>query len=250
MARWRTLHELAVTATAIADEQTAQRYLAHRVVTRYKRAVEYNRRAGELGHEVISDAQLKEIKDERDQICQQYAGNFELDYGWADHLVRGRPTFRALEEQMDHTYLRPYYQHASSPVHSDAHGVLLQVDNRDPRALITGPAVQGLIDPLQLTALSVKSVTMQLLLSNKNAGVRGVLGVEVVDALYERLIETLGEIDDSPANTTLDHRDPSQPRTAHDRPLSAWPPLTSDDVKDVMRAVAMTAGSESDPLGP
>jgi hypothetical protein len=45
MARWRTLHEAAVTAYVLApeDEETARRYLTHRVVESYRAQSDYER---------------------------------------------------------------------------------------------------------------------------------------------------------------------------------------------------------------
>ena len=233
MARWRTLHELAVVASAIRDEHTAGRYLAHSAVTRYKRALVYIEHAAALGETPLTSEQFREVKAERDRVCAHYGGNFGLDYGWADHLVTGRSDFRSLERQMDQSYLRPYYQHASSPVHSDAHGVLLEVADHDPRALIVGPIAQSLVDPLQLVALSLKTVTTEVLLSNDDAGVRGVLAVEVLDRLHGRLITTLQTLHDELEPNAIPPG--PAPADADDRPLSAWPKLPPEDIRRLQR---------------
>lgn len=66
MTRWRTLHELAVTAFFIAehDDEVANRFLAYDIVERFRSATVHARYAQRLGEEPFEDDFLKSLNDE------------------------------------------------------------------------------------------------------------------------------------------------------------------------------------------
>jgi Family of unknown function (DUF5677) len=60
-ARWRSLHEIAVVAGFIQDQETARRYLSHGAIESYHAARDYQRHAKTLGYEPFSDEEMGEL---------------------------------------------------------------------------------------------------------------------------------------------------------------------------------------------
>jgi hypothetical protein len=248
LARWRTLHEFAVTAAFISEHgaPTAERYLAHHVVNRYKHSLEYQRNAAPLGESLLTEAQLEANKQAHDEAIAHFGTSFKNDYGWAAHaLGKDRPTFRDIEDAARYGHLRSYYQYASGRVHAGAHGVLAEVADDDRRELIVGAHGSGVTDPLQLTAMSLRAITEELLMATpSNSGIRERIVLAVLEGLYERIGQTLPE-----ARRETDAVGVSDPLTnedlpAHDRPLTAWPQLPVEDVEQILLDV-VAAGEPS-----
>jgi hypothetical protein len=246
LARWRTLHELAVTAAFVGKhgERTAERFLAQHTVTRHKQGVEYTRQANALGERPLSDSELAANKEAHDAAVARFGSALKHDYGWAAHVLgKERPTFRDLETDVSHGHLRPYYQYASSRVHAGAHGLLQEVAAGDPQALLVGAYPRGLTDPLQLTALSLRGVTAELLLSGPaGPGLRQRIVLEVLNSLYQRLGERLPETRRTAGHVaaTISGASSAVGRATNaaedgERPLAAWPPLGQEAVNKVLR---------------
>lgn len=83
-ARWRSLHEVAVTALFLLrhqEDDTAQRYLDHAAVERRRDAEEYQRHCHVLGFEPFTEEELEELKQESDAAVAKHGKEFRKRYG-------------------------------------------------------------------------------------------------------------------------------------------------------------------------
>jgi hypothetical protein len=164
IARWRSLHEVAVVATFIADqgETLAQRYVAHQAIESKRAADEYERCREDLGYEPIGEAQAGAIRAAYDHALAQFGPRFgKGDYGWAaEQLNRPQPTFKDIEHTVGVGHLRPYYRMASYNVHANPKGVFFKLGTlEESQVLLAGASNAGLADPGQCAALSVAQLS-------------------------------------------------------------------------------------------
>ncbi len=166
IARWRTLHEIAVTALFIAEhgQDVAERYLLHETVESYRAAGLYERYYQRLGCEPIDSSDLNRLKASFDTLVARYGPEFGEPYGWAArHLNKANPTFADIERAVSTDHLRPYYKMASYNVHANPKGVLFKLGLTDQaEVLLAGASNFGLADPGQNTALSMTQVSAAL----------------------------------------------------------------------------------------
>jgi hypothetical protein len=133
-ARWRALHEVAVTATVIAHHgpPIAQRYLDHGFVVQTRRLAEFR---AEYGRGPVSAEKLAERLEEGEAIALGHAfggqsSKFHSQYGWAAPLMpvaksgrRVPPSFDALERMAGMEHFRLLVVSAHGHVHNDPAGV-------------------------------------------------------------------------------------------------------------------------------
>lgn len=167
MARWRTLHELEVTALFVSEHgaAVAQRYLEHQHIDSYSAAAEYQKHAEDLGHEPVGSAELDEMRATRDALLETYGKEFGERYGWASEATGNRrPTFAALERAVDLEHLRPYFRLASGGVHAGARDAYWNMGTPPSEELIQARSSHfGLADPAQNSLISFSITTMTLL---------------------------------------------------------------------------------------
>jgi len=164
MARWRTLHEVAVTVSFIAKhgEELAERYVQHQAVESKRAADEYQRCVPRLGYEPIDAATLVAIDEERDKVIARYGKTFgKGSYGWAaHHLGIAEPNFSQIERAVDDDHLRAHYRMASHNVHANPRGVFFSLGlMSETPLLLAGPSNSGLPEPGQGAARSLSLVT-------------------------------------------------------------------------------------------
>jgi hypothetical protein len=164
MARWRTLHEVAVTASFIAKhgEDLAERYVLHQAVESKRAAAEYQRCAPRLGYQPFDAAAMKAIHGEFDKVVARYGVAFgKGSYGWAaHHLGIAQPNFSQIEHAAQVDYLRAHYRMASHNVHANPKGVFFSLGLMpETPLLLAGPSNSGLTEPGQGTANSLSLVT-------------------------------------------------------------------------------------------
>ena len=133
-ARWRALHEAAVTAIIIAegDASLAQRYLDHGFVVQTRRLAAY---FGEHGVGPVAPAELtlrskKAAALEQTHNVSDASSKFREPYGWAIPLMatnakgrRARPSMNALEKLADLGHRRLLVASAHGIVHGDSGGI-------------------------------------------------------------------------------------------------------------------------------
>lgn len=169
-ARWRALHEIAVVSQFINEQgrDTAERYLLHDAIQRYKLALKLQKHAGTINAEPLSQGEFDEIKAERDALLARFGKSFGEDYGWAAAALRDkRPTIAKIEASVDLNHWRPYYGMASDNVHANAHGTYFRLgldeDDPSPPMLLAGASSMGLVAVGHPTAISLCQVTTALL---------------------------------------------------------------------------------------
>lgn len=171
MARWRTLHEIAVVAMFIRGkgETTAWRFLDHKSVDTFNAAKSYRRFSSRLGYTPMTDEDFEASKLARDETVAKYERepHFDSDYGWAaEALGIERPHLLDIEESVGLDHLRPYYKLACHNVHASSKGSVERLGMPGGSdVLLAGPSNAGLSDPGQNSAISLyrSSVALGLL---------------------------------------------------------------------------------------
>ncbi len=167
LARWRTLHEITVTAAFISDEGTdcAQRYIDHEVIESHRAALEYEEVRNALDYAAIPADELESIRNRRDAMVVKYGSAFGGPYGWAAQaLGMKKPTFKDVEKAVGSGTMRGHYRMASHGVHANPKGIYFSMASMFPlEVLLTGPSNAGLADAGAATARSLVRVTTTLL---------------------------------------------------------------------------------------
>lgn len=164
MARWRTLHEIAVVAMFIRDkgDSVAERYLQHEQIENYKGLVQYQKHAKRLKLRPYTAREVTEITRVRNDLVVRFGTGFGSDYGWAGKTPDDRPTFDRLEEAIA-PHWRPYYRLASHNVHANPKGILRKMGLMPTEdILLTGPSNYGLAGPGQNAALTLALLSVAL----------------------------------------------------------------------------------------
>lgn len=172
-ARWRALHEIAVTAWFLSQHRgdTPQRYLDHADVMNWRNAQEYQEHCHALGYEPYSTEELDEMRTASDTAIGRYGRSFEKDYGWAARaLGDARPTFRKIEASLDMSQWRPHFQFACQSVHAGSQALFFSLASSEQaeEILFAGASDAGLADPGHHAAISLMMTTVALLTSRPN----------------------------------------------------------------------------------
>ena len=199
-ARWRTLHEINVTAKFIAEHgnDTAERYLLHDIPESYRGLKDYQKYCTILGYEPFSEKELADMKVAMDEICNRFGKDFKEDYGWASEILGNKPNFRALEKATNLDYMHGYLRMASHNVHAGSKGLFFQLGL--PRELrrkliASGPSYIGLTDPAHGAAISLYELTSTLLLSKQRPSIYENLSLKVLRMLATEIGSIFLEID-------------------------------------------------------
>lgn len=167
--RFRTLHELAVTAAVIAEygrkpehADLAERYLDHTHIEHYQQAQAHQRSTRHLGLQPFSAEIMRDLKREHDRCISRYGATYRKPYGWAAGLIGPHPTFAGLESKANMDVLRYLYVTGSHLVHASAHGLLLTL--APSRAAVSalaagGPSDSGLAQPAMASLNALLNVT-------------------------------------------------------------------------------------------
>jgi hypothetical protein len=191
LARWRTLHEIAVVCYLIRDHgrDIAERYLFHDTIEAVKAGEEYQKYSARLGHIPLTDNELAERRNIRDNLLLKYGQAFGRSYGWAAQaLGNNNPTFSDLEQAANLDHMRPYYRMASHGVHSNPKGITFTIEHPGPKeVMIASASMFGLADPGHATLLSLLQCTSVLLLNKQDEQAIVTLSV------LERLVDEAGQ---------------------------------------------------------
>lgn len=167
MARWRTLHEVAVVASFVAahGEDLAERYVLHQAVESKRAADDYQNCQSRLGYEPLTESEIKAMQSAYDAVIERFGPDFgKGDYGWAGHhLGKAKPTFKDIERAAGIDQLRAHYRMASHNVHANPKGVFFKLGTlAESQVLLAGPSNAGLTEPGQCAALSLVQVSTTL----------------------------------------------------------------------------------------
>lgn len=173
LTRWRSLHELSVTAMYIAKygESTAIQYLLSFHFSARRAAYqmnEYSERSGLVGFTAEKLAEFDELCDMAEQ-CLGKTIDKDRNGEWPKITV-SHPTFAQVEESVDMDHWRPWYKWASSVTHAGhrpADKSLGLAETTVPINLV-GASNSGFVDPFQLTALSLAQLVETYLYHSVN----------------------------------------------------------------------------------
>ncbi len=160
LARWRSLHELSVTAMYIAEygERAALQYLSSFHFSARRAADQMNRYSERSGLNGFTAEEIQEF-DERCAVAERVLGR-KIDKdknGEWPKITITHPTFAHVEESVGMDHWRPWYKWASSYIHANhrpADKSLGLAEATVPINLV-GASNSGFVDPFQLTALSL-----------------------------------------------------------------------------------------------
>jgi hypothetical protein len=173
-ARWRSLHELAVTAFFVSEhgDEVAEAYLLHAAVASRKAMRTYQANAETLGYHPLSDEERDRAEAQVEVLARRYGKSYLGDWGWAaNQLHNPSPTFPDIEKAVNMGHLRPYYQMANHAVHAGSKGLYfdLGAEASGGSVLLAGASNTGLSDPGQGAAIALHQATAALLVSDITA---------------------------------------------------------------------------------
>jgi hypothetical protein len=166
MARWRTLHEVAVVATFISEhgDNLAERYILHETIESKRAMDDYQACQPRLGYEPLDESDIKAVLQSYDELITRFGKDFRGDYGWASHhLGTPQPTFKDIERAVGIDHLRAHYRMASHNVHANPKGVFVKLGLiQESQVLLIGPSNAGFAEPGHAAARSLTQVSATL----------------------------------------------------------------------------------------
>lgn len=168
-ARWRTLHEIAVVATFLAEqpESVSVLYVEHNDIESWRAIDEYNKHCAALGFAPPSPDELAARRARWQELISKYGRAFGEAYGWAAVALgrNDRPGLQDIVEAVEMSHTKPLYRMASNAVHAASKSMFVSMAQPDwpSDVLLSGPSNAGLCDPGQNTAISVAGVTAAML---------------------------------------------------------------------------------------
>ncbi|WP_418132210.1 DUF5677 domain-containing protein (plasmid) [Variovorax sp. 375MFSha3.1] len=163
MARWRTLHELAVTAAVISegDENLAERYILHDAVDVKRQADDHDATQVPLGFAPVGKRERSQIERQYKRVIDRFGPTFAHPYGWAaDALNLKKPTFKDLQKSAGRESMNSYYKLASFNVHAGARSLFFNLGSMaDEGVLLAGRSNAGLLEPGVRTAQTLALIT-------------------------------------------------------------------------------------------
>lgn len=206
LARCRTLHEIAVTATVLNDysrkpehADLAERFIRHADAVRFSEATTYDEHAEALGFPPLSPEDVAAARTDRDELRVRFGADFDSENGWAIGLdgKSGKVTFRALEKLSGIDHLRPYYRFSSHQVHGGSRGAAFTTVSQGGREVkLSGYSNADVTDPAQLALISLHQVTTATLLSADLPQPGDVLMLEVLSTMLDEALAELGRAQD------------------------------------------------------
>jgi hypothetical protein len=171
MARWRTLHEIAVVATVISQhgEDIAERYLAHQFVESKRAMDKYLACCKQLGYQPLPLREQKKIQRNYDKVHAKYGKPFTTDYGWAAfHLKSNRPTFADLEAAAGRAEMRAHYQMGNDNIHAGIKSIFVRLGLLDYQLFLAGRSNAGFTEPGQNAAITLTRLSVLVCMSEPN----------------------------------------------------------------------------------
>ena len=169
MARWRTLHEIAVVAAVLSQhgENIVERYIAHQAVESKRSMDKYAACCEQLGYKPLSEKQKQKIITKYNEAIARYGKSFRGDYGWAaEHLKKEKPTFADLEAEAGRAEMRAYHQMANDNVHAGIKSMYIRLGMLENYSgLLAGRSNAGLMEPGQNAAHTLTQISVLVCLS-------------------------------------------------------------------------------------
>jgi hypothetical protein len=166
MARWRTLHEIAVIALFIGEhgEDLAERYVLHQRVESRRAMESYIACQDRLGYEPLEPSEVEAVERAYEDLIGRFGRSFGTQYGWAaEQLGLKRPTLSDIKRAVGIDHLRAHYRLASHNVHANPKGVFFKLGLlEEENLLLAGPSNAGLEDPGHSAAISLVQTSTPL----------------------------------------------------------------------------------------
>lgn len=164
-ARWRSLYEIAVTATFIGlrGEACAEAYLDHGIVDELKCHQLDRELQAARGIKPQSDGGLKDLERAFQEMLEKHGNPFKNPFGWAAAaLGLKNPQFTDLERNLGQDHMRVLYKRASHKVHAAANGISTSLGTQSfglNAPMLRSPTHEGLGDPAILCAQSLSQTS-------------------------------------------------------------------------------------------
>lgn len=172
LARWRTLHELNVIAVFLANrsQKTAFLYLASFDFQALKAARQLQVFSARAKIAPFSTTELDAMEARCASLRASLGTDLSKDYSWASSDLSGRVTFGRIEEAVGMDHWRPRFRWSSQHTHGGHRPALGSLGTAEAKipVLLVGESNSGMVDPLQMVAISLVHVTATLLLSKPN----------------------------------------------------------------------------------
>jgi hypothetical protein len=201
LARWRSLHEVAVTAAFIQrnEQEIAHRYLASFPFAAYRAAVQANEHAARAGLDPFTEDELRQMRAQCEPLEQRFGPEMRHDYGCASPALNiQKPNFAQIEEAVELKHWRPRFRWASQHTHSPYRPPLALLGTAEvsqPLHLV-GQSNSGFTDPIHMTAISLNQATGSLLITRPDLDT--IIFLRVIHDLVEEIGEAALAVDRQP----------------------------------------------------
>lgn len=166
MARWRTLHEIAVIALFIGEhgEDLAEQYVLHQHVESKRAMQDYIACQKRLGYDPLEASEIEATERSYAEVIARFGRPFGTQYGWAAQQLRSnQPSFSDIERAVGIDHLRAHYRMASYNVHANPKGVFFKLGLlEESDLLLAGPSNAGFADPGHSAAISLVQASTPL----------------------------------------------------------------------------------------
>jgi len=207
IARWRTLHEVAVICNFIQKNgnSTAERYLLHDAIESYKSVAKYiyrreiyEKHKQILGETLPTHEEMQRIQKIKERLCDQFGKGYADDWGWASYVIDS-PDFSKIEDFVNMDHFRPYYKMANISIHAGSKGIKFHLTSPNTDLIPSGPGNMGMADPGQLAAISLLHVNTVLLISKPS--LRRMADILALIKLNDMIKESFGQVHDQSMKT-------------------------------------------------
>jgi hypothetical protein len=195
MARWRTLHEIAVVGCFLREkgQDVAEKYLLHYVVDTLRAAEDFQKHCATPDYQPHSTEELSRMQAARNQLCQRFGKEYKEQWGWAaDALKPKRANFAEIEAAVSLDHHRPFFKLACHSNHAGSKGIQFDLGNalNPPGSdiMLAGPSDAGLCDPGTCTAVSILQITTNLILY-RNEKLTPFIVVKSLEMLTDGILE-------------------------------------------------------------
>lgn len=167
-ARWRTVHEISTIANFIFKHgnDVARKYLEHNIIDSYHGSQEFMKYHKKLKQPPLASKELKNLKQDFNNLKDKYGSNFMKRYGWAAEALRkSNPSIENIESDVGFDKYRPFNRMACHNIHAGAKGILFRIayDEQNDKVILTGPSDKNFTDPAHGTAISLYLITRAFL---------------------------------------------------------------------------------------
>lgn len=192
-ARWRTLHEITVTAflISVGGDRLAKRYFDHRIVERKRELDDDRRAAAIIGRKEISSAEAREIRRAFAKVIVKYDTPFQKMYGWASGQlgIPTSPQFHDLQEAAGSLALKPKYRTASFGTHASPQTLRQPIHQWDPTTHVSGLFEAGFEGPAADTAHAIVLITS--LLTEGTKSLDRAVALQVMATMLDQVVRLL-----------------------------------------------------------